>query len=126
MKNEHAFTLIELLVVVTVIGILSAVAIPQYALYKTRSFDAGAVNDLKSAANGQEAYFVDNNMYHSCFDNGCLESAGGLPGVMSLSPTVSMQMNGINFGNPLYLGIAFSLNGSDVFIYDSTAGGITN
>ena len=126
MKNEKAFTLIELLVVVTLIGILSAIAIPQYALYKTRSFDAGAISDLKTAAEGQEAYYIDNNAYFSCVNDGCLETAGGLPGFMQRSPTVSMNMNGINAGSPLFLGLAFSDNGSDVFIYDSSSGGITN
>src|SRR5262245_48889386 len=63
LKDNKGFTLIELLVVVAIIGILSAIAIPQFAAYRQRAFNALVESDARNAASAQEAYFVDNNSY---------------------------------------------------------------
>ncbi len=59
------FTLIELLVVVTVIGILAAVAIPQFGGYRRRGFDADAQANVRNMALAQEVYHMENNTYTS-------------------------------------------------------------
>lgn len=62
-KEEKGFTLIELLVVVAIIGILAAIAIPQFSEYRKKAFDARAKSDLHNLATAEEAYFAENETY---------------------------------------------------------------
>jgi type IV pilus assembly protein PilA len=58
LQSESGFTLIELLVVVAIIGILAAIAIPQFSAYRKRGYEAQVKSDLRNAATAQEAYFT--------------------------------------------------------------------
>jgi len=62
-KKEKGFTLIELMIVVAIIGILAAIAIPQFSNYRTKAFNAAAVSDLHTARLAEEALFADYQAY---------------------------------------------------------------
>ena len=62
-KGQKGFTLIELLIVVAIIGILAAIAIPQFSSYRQKAYNSGAQSDLKNIKTGMEAYMADNQEY---------------------------------------------------------------
>ncbi|MGD2125462.1 MAG: prepilin-type N-terminal cleavage/methylation domain-containing protein [Desulfobacteraceae bacterium] len=62
-NKQEGFTLIELMIVIAIIGILAAIAIPQFSAYRMRSYNAAAEADVRNAATAQEAYYVDNQTY---------------------------------------------------------------
>ena len=65
LSNKHGFTIIEVLIVFTIIGILTAIAIPQFFSYRMRAIDTQMKNDLKNVALGMESYYSERFVYPS-------------------------------------------------------------
>ena len=121
-RDASGFTLIELLVVVAIIGILAAIAIPQFAVYRQKGFDSRAESDLRNAATGEESVFASTQAYIACADAATCET--NLPGFKkSAGVSLAMALSGTS----AFTGTSTHANGtSKVWSYDSTAGGITN
>ena len=62
-NGKKGFTLIELLVVVAIIGILAAIAIPQFAKYRQSAFNSAAQSDMRNVKTALEAFYADNQEY---------------------------------------------------------------
>ena len=61
--SRFAFTLIELLIVVAIIGILAAIAVPNFLNAQVRAKIATTQSDQRSLATALESYRLDHNMY---------------------------------------------------------------
>src|SRR5690606_22692662 len=66
LKKEEGFTLVELMVVVAIIGLLSAVAVPNFKKYQAKSKISEAKLQLSAAYTAEQAFFSDYNIYHHC------------------------------------------------------------
>lgn len=66
LKRQDGFTLVELMVVVAIIGLLSAVAIPNFQKYQAKAKTAEGKLQLSAIYTAEVAFFSDFNIYHTC------------------------------------------------------------
>ncbi len=116
--REAGFTLIELLVVIAIIGILAAIAIPQYAEYRTSSFNTRARSDLRNILTAQEVRYLDSEVYQECSNAGC--NAPALPG-FTLSQGNSATCALFDDGQTYQCAVSHE-NGTRLYYFNSSGG----
>jgi len=63
LRSKKGFTLIELMIVVAIIGILAAIAIPNFLKFQAKSKQSEAKSNLGAIFTGQVSYYGENNAY---------------------------------------------------------------
>ena len=92
-KSCRAFTLIELLVVVLIIGILAAVAVPQYRLAVEKSRLATLLSLVKPISNAQEIYYLEHGTYTADLGNLSIEVPPDIKAYATSNGVVYMANN---------------------------------
>lgn len=69
LQGEEGFTLVELMIVVAIIGILAAVAIPQYQKYQAKARQSEAKIQLSAVFTAEQSFVVENSSFTACLNN---------------------------------------------------------
>ncbi len=109
--SESGFTLIELLIVIAIIGILAAIAIPQFSQYKARSYDSDAKANLHNIYIACKAYWGIDGSGNTCTLTIAKQTTWGY----IQSSNVSVTSGGIDWN---YSASAMNINSSNSFSID--------
>lgn len=94
MRRSQGFTLLEIMIVVAIIGILAAVAVPQYQNYVLQSRVTIATSVLSAMRVSMEQYFQDNRSYiGACLAGTVAPTPGPAPNAINPSFTFNCGPN---------------------------------
>ena len=98
--NEKGFTLIELMIVIAIIGILAAIAIPNFIAYRNKTFCSRAESDAKAIASAVADYFA-------------IPSHVNIPDITDLNGGNGITLSGSTAAGDLNTGVVVSSAASD-------------
>lgn len=106
MKNyQKGFTLVEMLVVVLIIGILAAIAVPQYQKFVAKANLAQIISLVKSLKQAEEVYFLSHGKYATDLSN--LDVLVNDPDISCIASKSGTNYNYVMCGNNKFVLLAY-------------------
>ncbi len=128
LTGNKGFTLIELLVVVAIIGILVAIAIPQFASYKKQANDGAVKSDLRNLAVSMESYYATNSLYPvgalAVVTAAMIAQGWRTSNNVLVSSLLDTAGGNIAATTNAWTAKAYHTGGTRTFTWDSSAGGL--
>ena len=124
LKSQKGFTLIELMIVVAIIGILAAIAIPNFLTYQLKSRQAEAKTNLQAIKTSEVAFQAERGCYVGMTGEGVAVPAGGTKtdpfpwgvGLPATVPAVGWCIAGGTFTG-VFTDIGFKATGNVMYLY---------
>ena len=85
-NNEKGFTLIELMIVIAIIGILAAIAVPQFSAYRIRAYNTSAISDIKNLQISEATFMGDWQTFGRSEEAAVPGNGGTGPGALLIGP----------------------------------------
>jgi type IV pilus assembly protein PilA len=128
LKSQKGFTLIELMIVVAIIGILAAIAIPNFLTYQLKSRQAEAKTNLQAIKTSEIAFQAERGCYVGVQAEGVATPAAGTKsapatwgiGQVATVPAVGWCVAGGTF-NGVFTDIGFKATGNVMYLYGVNA-----
>jgi len=121
-RDDQGVTLIELLVVVIIVGVLAAIAVPNFFVQRQKGYDGDAKSDLRSMASAQKTYATDLTAFVTCSGATACKNSSSLGGY-GFRASTGVKIASVADGTNGFCAVALSQSGR-YYVYDSENGGL--